>query len=158
MRWTDIRVRSADEHGRWVRRRDGLQGSGGTQHGIVDERRVGLNGRMILHICPSAAWHDVTDGQYRCRSLETEGFIHCSTPEQVIEVANYLFRGQRGLVLLVIDSERVRARILDEDAGNGKLYPHIYGPLNIDAVVRTAPFEPRQDGTFTLPSGFIPSA
>lgn len=46
-------------------------------------------------------------GEYRCRSLDSEGFILCSTPDQVVEVANYLFRGQRGLVLLVIDPESV---------------------------------------------------
>lgn len=111
---------------------------------------------MILHICTSAAWRDVIDGQYRCSSLDTEGFIHCSTPEQVVEVADYLFRGQRGLILLVIDPEKVRPGILYEDAGNGKLYPHIYGPLNVGSVTRTVPFELRQDGTFELPSGLIP--
>lgn len=113
---------------------------------------------MILHICPSAAWRDVTDGQYRCSSLETEGFIHCSTVEQVVEVADYLFRGTRGLILLMIDPARVVPQIRYEDAGNGKFYPHIYGPLNADAVVATLPFEPREDGTFQFPPGLITSA
>ena len=72
-------------------------------------------------------------------------------PRSVVEVANYLFRGQRGLVLLVIDPDRVISPIRYEDAGNGKLYPHIYGPLNPGAVVAVEPFEPSAAGTFELP-------
>ncbi|MGY3618012.1 DUF952 domain-containing protein [Bradyrhizobium sp. USDA 10063] len=88
-------------------------------------------------------------------NLERSGavFIHCSTPDQLVEVANYLFRGERGLVLLVIDPDRVISPIRYEDAGNGKLYPHIYGPLNSSAVVAVEPFEPSLDGTFELPKG-----
>ncbi|QOZ10303.1 DUF952 domain-containing protein [Bradyrhizobium sp. CCBAU 51765] len=106
---------------------------------------------MIFHICSSALWAEANHSEYRCPSLESEGFIHCSTPDQVVEVADYLFRGQRGLILLVIDPDRVIAPIRYEDAGNGKLYPHIYGPLNSSAVVAVEPFEPNADGTFGLP-------
>jgi uncharacterized protein (DUF952 family) len=83
----------------------------------------------IVHICSSTAWAATKNrnGEYPCPSLDSEGFIHCSTPDQVVEVANYLFRGQRGLVLLVIDPETWSPSIRYEDAGNGKLYPHIHG-------------------------------
>lgn len=106
---------------------------------------------LILHICPSTAWAANKNSEYRCPSLDSEGFIHCSTPEQTVEVANDLFRGQRGLVLLVIDAEKVVSSIRYEGAGNGKLYPHIYGPLNVTAVIRVEAFEPSADGTFELP-------
>ena len=85
---------------------------------------------MILHICSAAEWQASPDDHYRCASLDHEDFIHCSMPEQVVEVAGRLFRGRRDLVLLVIDPELVTAEIHCEDGGNGNFYPHIYGPLS----------------------------
>lgn len=93
---------------------------------------------------------------YQTDSLDSEGFIHCSTPEQVVGTANFLFRGQRGLVLLVINSDRVTAPIRYEDAGNGQLFPHVFGSLNLDAVVGVQEFEPSADGSFTTPLVLIP--
>jgi uncharacterized protein (DUF952 family) len=110
-----------------------------------------LRHSLIYHICLPDVWTKAKESEYRCPSLESEGFIHCSTPDQLIEVANYLFRGQRGLALLVIDPNRVISPIRYEDAGNGELYPHIYGPLNPSAVVAVEPFELKADGTFVLP-------
>jgi len=89
---------------------------------------------MILHICSAAEWQTSDDDHYRCASLDREGFIHCSRPEQVVEVAGRLFQGRRDLVLLVIDPELVTADIRCEDGGNGVFYPHVYGPLNVSAV------------------------
>lgn len=111
----------------------------------------------IFHICSSAAWTAAKDGEYRCASLDSEGFIHCSTLDQVVEVANYVFRGQHGIVLLVIDPDRVASPIRYENAGNGKLYPHIYGPLNSTAVIAVEPFEPGADGSFEVnPTSLTP--
>jgi uncharacterized protein (DUF952 family) len=107
---------------------------------------------MILHICSAAEWQASHDGHYRCPSHDHEGFIHCSTPEQVVEVAGRLFHGRRDLVLLVIDPELVTAEIRREDGGNGDFYPHIYGPLNVNAVTAVVAFEPNPDGSFVLPA------
>lgn len=105
----------------------------------------------LLHICPESDWHGAkARGEYRADSLATEGFIHCSTPEQVIGTAGLFFRGRTGLVLLVIDPERVAAEIKYEDAG-GVFFPHVYGPLELDAVTKVVPFPPDADGTFSLP-------
>ena len=107
---------------------------------------------MILHICSKKDWDDAkADGVYVADTLSSQGFIHCSTPEQVIEVADYMFKGQSDLVLLLIDEKKVNKEIKYEDAGNGKLYPHIYGPLNIDAVDDTRDFPSDSDGMFKLP-------
>jgi uncharacterized protein (DUF952 family) len=74
-------------------------------------------------------------GEYRGDTLATEGFIHCSTAEQVVRTANTLFRGNKGLIVLRIDSARVSCRIIYEDtSGTGEAFPHIYGPLNVTAV------------------------
>ncbi len=111
---------------------------------------------FIFHITTRADWDRAeTEGTYRTPLLPVEGFIHCSTRDQVIEVANLRFRGQTGLVLLGINTNRVKAEILYEDlAGEGQEFPHIYGELNIDAVAQVAEFEPGEDGYFALPAQF----
>lgn len=108
---------------------------------------------VILHIAKKDDWIEAqASGSYRVGSLATQGFIHCSTPEQVIAVANSVFHGQRDLVLLGIDTAKVAAEIkLECPAGGKEPYPHIYGPLNVDAVTHVIDFIPLPDGTFELP-------
>ncbi|MBW4579856.1 MAG: DUF952 domain-containing protein [Tildeniella nuda ZEHNDER 1965/U140] len=106
---------------------------------------------LILHITPRSHWQKAQQtGIYRADSLETEGFMHCSTPTQVVATANAFFRGQAGLVLLCIESDRVQSEIRYE-AAHGEQFPHVYGALNLDAVTQTIDFEPNADGSFTLP-------
>ncbi len=107
---------------------------------------------LLLHITPRATWEDaLASGRYEGDTLATEGFIHCSTQQQVVRVADARFRGRTGLVLLCIDPQKVQPEIRYEPAEQGELFPHIYGPLNADAVVRVEAFEPGPDGRFTLP-------
>jgi len=110
--------------------------------------------KIILHICPKDVWKEAqVMGVYRGSIFDQQQpFIHSSTPDQIIAVANRLFRGFENLVLLVIDEEKVKSEIKYEDADDGILYPHIYGPLNLDAVIRVVDFPHQPDGTFTLPS------
>ena len=78
--------------------------------------------------------------------------MHCSEADQVAEVANVRFRGREDLVLLWIDPQRVRAEIKYEDASDGSgTFPHIYGPLDIDAVARVTAYRER-DGAFQPPT------
>lgn len=108
---------------------------------------------MILHIAAVDHWEEAQAlGEYRLDSLETEGFIHCSTPQQVLGPANEFYRGRSDLVLLVIDPVRLEARLVYEDSyESGTIFPHIYGPLNLEAVINVLPFPARPDGTFELP-------
>jgi uncharacterized protein (DUF952 family) len=70
----------------------------------------------------------------------------------VVQVADARFRGQSGFVLLFIDVDKVVPEIIYENLEGGQqLFPHIYGELNVDAVLHAAPFEPDADGFFTLP-------
>lgn len=109
----------------------------------------------MLHICTPEDWQAAqSGGEYRAASLDTEGFIHCSTPTQVADTATAFFHGQANLVLLVIDAHQVQAEIKYELAANGGTYPHIYGTLNTSAVAEVIPFPPNPDGTFTLPICF----
>lgn len=116
----------------------------------------------ILHLGSNDAWLAADKrGTYHADSLASEGFIHCSTRSQIVGVANTFYRGQQGLVLLVIDPSKLEPALKWEPpaepepthAREGELFPHIYGPLNLDAVVKVIPFEPEPDGTFSLPSG-----
>ncbi len=110
---------------------------------------------IILHITTGPQWEQAKQaGTYRGDTLDSEGFIHCSTPSQVVKVANVLFRGRRDLVLLCIDPGRVQAEIRYEGPEDGEQYPHIYGPLQADAVVQVLDFKPGADGQFMLPNEF----
>lgn len=108
---------------------------------------------IIYHMTNAAAWASAqTRGSYTADSLASEGFIHCSKPDQIVATANRFYAGQRGLLLLAIDPSRVAAEIHIENlTGGSELYPHIYGPLNLNAVVAALPFEPDLDGRFTYP-------
>lgn len=106
----------------------------------------------ILHITSKTAWLQAQQkGIYWCDSLEKEGFIHCSHLEQVVITANRFFRGQKGLILLEILSSLVHAEIKEEEASSHGCFPHIYGTLNLDAVIRSFDFEPNEKGEFELP-------
>ena len=106
----------------------------------------------ILHITTEREWADAKAvGAYTADSLAMEGFIHCSKPEQVVWVANQRFRGRTDLVLLHIDPSRLAARVLYENLEGGEqLFPHVYGPIPVSAVVGVTPFRPCADGTFAV--------
>lgn len=110
--------------------------------------------KKILHITTKTDWEKAKQvGVYTAPSLEKAGFIHCSLAQQIPPVANHNFKGQEGLIILEIDEGKVKYNVKYEDLwSEGQLYPHIYGPLNIDAVIRIVPFPPELDGTFKLPS------
>ena len=102
--------------------------------------------KLIYHITTAAEWAQAQrDGQYTKstldRTLAEEGFIHASQEAQVERVANAFYQGVPDLVLLTIDTERVASPIRYEQVpGQDLPYPHIYGPLNLDAVIDTRPF------------------
>ncbi|HLO50497.1 MAG TPA: DUF952 domain-containing protein [Kamptonema sp.] len=109
---------------------------------------------IILHITNRQQWEQAKLNQaYRGDTLDTEGFIHCSTPHQVIKVANKFFAGKKELILLYIESERVQSEVKYEEA-DGDIFPHIYGTLNLDAVVKVIEFESSTGGQFELPIEF----
>jgi uncharacterized protein (DUF952 family) len=89
----------------------------------------------IFHITTRDQWnHAVLAGKYQADTVVTEGFMHCSTAEQLRETAGRHFRGQSDLVVLEIDPERLRWELRWEDS-HGETYPHLYGPLDLDAVI-----------------------
>jgi len=111
---------------------------------------------FIFHIAAAADWERaVRDGQYtmstRGLTLTEQGFIHAATASQVAPVANAFYQDVPDLLLLVIDTERVGPEIRYEHVpGQVSPYPHIYGPLNVSAVVEARPFGPGPDGQFSF--------
>jgi uncharacterized protein (DUF952 family) len=116
----------------------------------------------IFHITTREAWDAAqAQGQYTASSLTNEGFIHCSTREQVLPVAEKFYRGQAGLILLVIDSARLTSGLKWEPPFDGappagvsaaEMFPHIYGPINLDAVLQILHLELASNGRFVFSS------
>lgn len=109
----------------------------------------------LLHIAPRDRWEAAIaeDGPYIDPSLDVDGFIHLSTPAQVLIPANERFGGRNDLLLLVIDPEKLDAEVIFEDCyESGLEFPHLYGPLALAAVVTVLDFPCQQDGTFALPA------
>ena len=115
---------------------------------------------MIVHIVERGEWvKAVGRGSYAPDSLAAEGFVHCSTLAQVVATANRFYRGQNGLVVLCIEEERLRVELRYEASTGargeeaGEMFPHLYGELNVDAVVRVIELPCEVDGSFRLPEG-----
>lgn len=107
----------------------------------------------IYHITERHRWDSAgSAGEYVADSLATEGFIHCSLRRQVLLVADALYRGREDLVLLEIDAPALLHELRFE--GVEDRFPHLYGPLNLDAVRRAAPFPAADDGRFAFPPEF----
>jgi uncharacterized protein (DUF952 family) len=103
---------------------------------------------MIVHIVEKQLWEQALKaGDYRPASLASEGFIHASRPEQVLAVANRFYRVAPELLLVWIEPERLCAPLRYE-ASDGEIYPHIYGALNLESVVRVSPLIPDEDSIY----------
>jgi uncharacterized protein (DUF952 family) len=93
---------------------------------------------IIYHVTTKQEWANATkQGFYESPSLAAEGFIHCSQENQVAGVLERYFAGQKDLVKLVIDTDKLTSRFVFEWSPSVEdTFPHIYGPINTDAVVK----------------------
>jgi uncharacterized protein (DUF952 family) len=117
---------------------------------------------MIYHLTSRQAWSEAQSrGEYRAESLESEGFIHCSTETQVLPVAEKYYKGQSDMILLKIDPARLSSEPRWEPPSGGApppgvpegdLFPHIYRPINLDAVVKVYDLESHPDGSYKTPT------
>lgn len=112
--------------------------------------RAGEPPGMIFHMAPMADWMARTTADYHVASLESEGFIHFTRePERVEEAAErYYASVPPPMALLVVDLSRVGPEVRWE--GHPHLYPHVYGPLNMDAVRDVRRME-RLEGRWRFP-------
>jgi len=108
---------------------------------------------MITHILQKNDWEKAKVNEfYKPDSFETEGFIHCSTFTQLIGTANFHYKSTKGLIILVIDENLLKNKVIYEDLYNkGVKFPHIYGEINISSIIETIDFPCNNEGIFELP-------
>ena len=106
----------------------------------------------IFHIAERPFWEAAQlSGDYRAISLDSEGFIHLSTKSQFVATANRYYVARDDLLLLEVD-ETLLDDLRYEASTNDELFPHLYGSIKVESVIRTHMFVPSVDGTFTLPA------
>lgn len=95
---------------------------------------------IIYHVTTKADWKKAKElGSYIASSLANEGFIHCSQEHQVAGVLDRYFEGHGDLVKLVIDTDKLSSKfVFDWSPSMADTFPHIYGPINLDAVIEIA--------------------
>jgi uncharacterized protein (DUF952 family) len=100
-----------------------------------------MESEFIYHITTKHAWEEAQIKQsYLPQDFPKDGFIHCSTEKQIEGVLTRFYQGQSGLVKLKIEKAKVQRPVLFELAEDlNELFPHIYGPLNLDSVVEVMP-------------------
>ncbi len=97
---------------------------------------------MIFHITQQTAWETAKEkGRYEAPSLQSEGFIHTCRENQLAAVQERYYKGQKNLVLLHIDEDKLASPLKMELAPSvNEVFPHIYGPVNLDSVVQVISF------------------
>jgi len=119
---------------------------------------------MIYHITSSsAAQAALLDGEYSTESLAQDGFIHFSQLHQLLGVANAFYSGQKDLVILVVDASLLKAELKYEApvhpvnaagavvSSADQRFPHLYGPLNFEAVIKIVDLPLLNSVGFDLP-------
>ena len=103
---------------------------------------------LIFHLTYKDAWEAARPArEYAAPSLAEEGFIHCSKDiPQLIKVAGRLYPGETKLLVLDVELDKLTSPIKHEPSRSGEIYPHIYGMLNADAVVRERALQVGADG------------
>jgi uncharacterized protein (DUF952 family) len=103
-----------------------------------------MDSQIIYHLTTVEEWEDAQDkGGYEPPSFKKEGFVHCCTEQQLKSVQERLFKGQENLVKLVIDPSLLNQKLqYDRDEQLQQDFPHVYGPLNISAVIEIVFLEP----------------
>jgi uncharacterized protein (DUF952 family) len=97
---------------------------------------------IIYHITTDSTWNNAREiGVYTVPSLKEEGFIHCSQQNQLADVKQRYFEGRNDLLLLSIDTDKLTSPFIFEWSPSVQdTFPHVYGPINLDAVAEVSPY------------------
>ncbi len=108
----------------------------------------------IYKICPRDLWQEAeVAGEFAGAPVDhADGFIHFSTADQAAETAAKHFVGQHDLLLVAIDSEALGTALRYEPSRGGALFPHLYGPLPLEAVLWVEPLPVGSDGRHVFPA------
>ena len=92
---------------------------------------------IIYHVVLPEVWEEYrTRPSYQAESLQTEGFIHCSYKEQLDGVLKRYYKDAGRVLVLHIETDKLRSKLVEEPSTGGENYPHLYGRLNHNAVVK----------------------
>lgn len=107
----------------------------------------------IYKICPAAIWRVAeAKGVFDGSGIDlADGYIHFSTEAQVGETASRHFAGETDLVLVAVDSKKIESELKWEAARSGDLFPHLYEPLDLSAVLWAKPLPLGADGRHQFP-------
>lgn len=110
--------------------------------------------QIIYKIAPEALWREAEkNGRFTGAAIDiADGFIHFSTAGQVRETAARHFAGQSDLLLIAIDGSRLGDALQYEVSRGGALFPHLYAPLNLEAVIWVKPLPLGADGLHQFPA------
>ena len=89
----------------------------------------------IYHIVLPDVWEAFDTDLYFAKSLDTEGFIHCSFSDQLNAVIARYYSSEPEVIILEIETDSLMSRVVNEPSTGNEIYPHIYGPINRDAIV-----------------------
>jgi uncharacterized protein (DUF952 family) len=104
---------------------------------------------VIFHLAAREDWERASrDGVYTAASLYGDGFVGYATATQHAAVAGARFAGRGDLVLLLIDTDKLTSPLRFEQTGAGEAFPHVFGPVDLDAVFEAAPYRPGPNGRF----------
>ncbi len=105
---------------------------------------------MLFHLATRADWDARGETAYEPAGLSREGFVHCSTVDQLVPTANTLFAGRRDLLLVVIEPSALTSAVVWEDLYEaGEDFPHVYGSIDLAAITSVEMFLPDESGSFT---------
>jgi len=92
---------------------------------------------LIYHIVLPEVWDKFKNKKfYEAESLPTEGFIHCSFAVQLKGVLQRYYKETEKILILTIDTEKLSSKLITEPSTNDEIYPHIYGQINAEAIVK----------------------
>jgi uncharacterized protein (DUF952 family) len=111
------------------------------------------HGNPIYHLSRATEWRAaVASGRYEGGAQDVaDGFIHFSTADQIVDSAARHRAGERGLVLVAVDPARLGDALRWEASRGGTLFPHLYGPLPLDAVIAVHDLPLDDDGRHIFP-------
>lgn len=108
---------------------------------------------VVYKIVPEALWQQARQsGVFNGAAIDlTDGFIHFSTASQARETAARHFAGKDGLLLVAVDAEVLGEKLVFEPSRGGDLFPHLYTPLQLSAVLWEKPLPIGPDGAHVFP-------
>lgn len=124
-----------------------------------------MTAARLFHLALRSEWSRAQEtGTYPTstlgRTVADEGFAHCSHAHQVAGVAARFYAGvEEPLVLLEVDRGRLTSEVVEEvPPGGTEAFPHVYGTIDVAAVVTAHPLERAPDGVLVLPPVVTSSA